>query len=92
MNIVIVGSCGHWGYVFQGLRTGEDSIVAVAPGGPDESMDSVLETCRNNNHQPMLFEDYRAALDVGGVDMVVVNHVRSQASNFSLLIASTLFC
>ena len=72
MNIVIVGSSGHWHYVFESIKP-DDRIVAVAPGGPDEVVDAVVAAADRHGHQPQIYADYRHALDRHEVDAVVVN-------------------
>jgi predicted dehydrogenase len=73
MNIVIIGAYGHWNIAFQGFSPDRDRIVAVAPGGPHEPMDAVIGACENHGQQPRIYGDFREALDMPGVDIVVSN-------------------
>ena len=73
MNIVIIGSAGHWGFVFADFDARQHRIVALAPGGADESMEAVMAVAQEHQQEPRLYGDYREALELADIDVVVTN-------------------
>lgn len=74
MKIAIVGCSGHVGYVLDGLGEARGiSLVAVAPGSPEEDMSPLLGHPEVSEHRPSRFEDYRVMLDNAKPDVVCVN-------------------
>lgn len=73
MNIVIIGSAGHWNFVFENFDSSRHAIVAIAPGGEGESMEHVMGACQQHGQNPSIHADFYEALNVPGVDVIVSN-------------------
>ena len=72
MDLVLIGSTGHLGYVLDGLDELEDvRVLGVTAGSPDEQVDDVLETIRERYPDATTFADPDAAL-AAGPDLAVV--------------------
>jgi len=73
LRIGIIGATGHIGYVVDGIRELPDArICAIAPGGPEESLDNI----RSRVHAPTdvaEFADFRNLLDRAKPDIVAVS-------------------
>lgn len=64
MKIGIIGSTGHWGIALKGLKDiGFDGAIAVAPGSQGESMERVVDACKEIGHTPRTYDEYEKLLD-----------------------------
>jgi predicted dehydrogenase len=73
IQVCIIGSSGHFGYVLDGLReVPEARLVGVAPGSPGETMDKVLAGASRLGAAPRLFDDCLDMLDELRPDVAAV--------------------
>ena len=73
MKICMIGSRGHARYVFDGLRLMPDAcLVGISTETPDDTLDSLNTWCREYQHTPDIFDNYRVMLDQQRPDLVVV--------------------
>lgn len=73
MDIVIIGSTGHFAYAFRGLPLLQDvRLVGVSPGSPGETMDKVMKQAESSGFSPEYFDDYKELLDRLQPDVAVI--------------------
>ncbi len=74
MRIVCIGGSGHYPYVLRAFQYDQSlEMCAAAPGSADESIEKLLQDCRDTGENPAVYDDYRLMLDDVRPDVVVVN-------------------
>ncbi|MFW5986371.1 MAG: Gfo/Idh/MocA family protein, partial [Halanaerobiales bacterium] len=74
MQVCIIGSTGHTGYVVDGIEIdGEARIAGIAPGSEGEDVKGLFNTIKSKlDQKPVVFNDYRKMLDTVKPDVAVV--------------------
>lgn len=72
MNICIIGSTGHYGYIMDAVKSNDACILGVAPGSAGEDMSGICGLLEQLNYPFRRFEDYRVMLDTLKPDIAVI--------------------
>lgn len=84
MKLNMIGSRGHWGYVFDSIKDVSDvEITAVSSGGEDD-MSRVLSSCKEFGFTPKVYENYLEMLDTEKPDIVCVDAQFDKHAEFSV--------
>ncbi|MGB4434873.1 MAG: Gfo/Idh/MocA family oxidoreductase [Defluviitoga tunisiensis] len=76
MKLCIVGSSGHYHYVFNPLRLNRNlniDIVGISPGSKGEQINKVYNEVVDLGYKPEVFEDYKEMFDKLHPDIAVIN-------------------
>lgn len=73
-KVCFVGSSGHYGYAFDGMKTRPDaSAVAIAPGCEGEDVERAAARLSSLGSAPRVYTDYREMFDCEQPDVAVIN-------------------
>jgi len=73
MKLCIIGSRGHYGYVFEEIgRFPEVEIIGISTGCADD-VSRLMGDCQRAGASPIIYEDYLKMLDELRPDAVVIN-------------------
>ena len=83
-RIVIIGSSGHTGYALEGIDCLQGAeVVGLAPGAPDEPMDTLVAALAGRGTTVTVSDDYRTMLETLAPDFAVVNSTFSHQSEIA---------
>lgn len=84
MKLNIVGSRGHWGYIFESIKEIPDvELSAVAIAGND-SIEPVIERANQIGIYPQIYDDYLAMLEQQKPDIVCINGPFEKHAEYSI--------
>ncbi len=95
MKIAIIGSRGHIGYVFRGMKRLPDAEIAAISAGSDDPLDVLVKCCRDAGQVPAQFADWQEMLDKVKPDVVCIDgpfHLHAAMSAAALKRGIHVFC
>lgn len=94
MNMIIIGSSGHYGYALNPCAQGA-SIIGLAPGILGEDMTGVLHSCRQKGQHPTLFATAQDAFATLHPDIAIINshfYLNAELAMLALSYGAAVFC